>query len=283
MQDILPAFNSQKLTDYALTYGLKAFYALMILLVGLLIAGIIGRGLLKVFKRSHKMDPMVAGFLSSLVRYVLIATVVIASLDMIGVKSTSLVAILGASTLAIGLALQGTLSHFASGIMLLSFRPFKAGDYVEIGGQAGTVKGIDLFTTELATLENNKIVVPNGEVWGKAVINYSAHPQKRLMLDFGIDYGDDIAKAMAVMRDVVAKDPRVLPDPEPWVAVTELSDSAVNLQLRVWCQAAEYWELKCALLHHVKVAFDANDITIPYPHITYETKASGSGVADGAD
>jgi small conductance mechanosensitive channel len=181
---------------------------------------------------------------------------------------------MGAATLAIGLALQGTLSDLAAGFMLILFRPYKLGQYVDIGGTAGTVKDLNLFITELVTPDNVQIIVPNGQSWGSIITNYSAHDTRRVDLVFGIDYGDSADKAMGIILDAARADDRVHADPEPWARVTNLGDSSVDLTARLWCDAGDYWDLKFALTKTIKEAFDAQGISIPYPHTVEIKKAS---------
>ena len=194
-------------------------------------------------------------------------------LQLFGFEATSLVAVLGAATLAIGFALQGALADLAAGVMLIIFRPYRIGQYVDVGGTAGTVKDINLLITEMATPDNVQITIPNGKAWGSIITNYSAHPTRRLDLGFGIDYGDDADKAMAIISDIAKADERVHDDPAPWVRVVNLGDSSVDLGVRLWCAAGDYWELKFALTKQVKEAFDEGGISIPYPHVQVKTDA----------
>jgi len=187
-------------------------------------------------------------------------------LGIFGIEATSLVAMMGAATLAIGLALQGTLSDLAAGFMLILFRPYKLGQYVDIAGTKGTVKDLNLFVTELVTPDNVQIIVPNGQAWGAVITNYSAHDTRRVDYLFGIDYGDNAGDAMKIILDLAAADPRVLDDPEPWAKVTNLGDSSVDIGVRLWCAADDYWDLKFDMTKTVKEAFDAKGISIPYPH-----------------
>ncbi len=172
---------------------------------------------------------------------------------------------MGAAGLAIGLALQGTLSNVAAGVMLLLFRPFKTGDYIDGGGVAGTVKSVSLFVTELATPDNVQIVVPNADLWGTAIKNYSHHPVRRVDLLIGIGYGDDIDTAMGIIRKLAEDDERVHAEPEPFIVVGDLGDSSVNLIVRLWCDSANYWPLKFAMTKAIKEAFDREGVTIPFP------------------
>ncbi|MFK8034194.1 MAG: mechanosensitive ion channel family protein [Hyphomicrobiales bacterium] len=240
--------------------------ALFFLIAGYWAAGIVRRVIRKRVLASERLDDTLGVFFSSIAFYLIMVVVIIAVLQLFGFQATSLVAVLGAATLAIGLALQGTLSHVASGVMLVIFRPYKLGQFVQIGGESGTVQEINLFFTELTTPQNVEIIVPNGDAWGSTITNYSHHPIRRLDMTFGIDYGDDIGKAMDIILEEVRKDGRGHKEPEPWVRVVTLNDSSVDLQLRVWCLGSDYWEFQFSLLRNVKEAFDAGGISIPYPH-----------------
>lgn len=240
--------------------------AAVFLVVGFWAAALVRRIIRKRAISSKRIDHTLGVFVSNIAYYLILVFVIIAVLQLFGFEATSLVAVLGATTLAIGLALQGTLSHVAAGVMLVLFRPYKLYEYVSIGGESGTVEEINLFFTQLVTPQNVEVIVPNGDAWGSTIINYSRKATRRLDITFGIDYGDDIDKAMGIILDVVKADERCLADPEPWVRVTTLNDSSVDLQLRVWCNASDYWEFNFAMLKKVKEAFDAGGITIPYPH-----------------
>ena len=247
--------------------------ALAVLVIGWIAAGWISGLVRKRINATPQIDPTLGNFAASVVRWVLLAIVLVAVLGIFGIEATSLVAMLGAATLAIGLALQGTLSDIAAGFMLILFRPYKLGQFVDIGGTAGTVKDMNLFVTELATGDNVQIIIPNGQAWGSIITNFSAHDTRRVDLVFGIDYGDDIEKAKAIILKLANTDARVKQDPEPWVRVTNLGDSSVDLTTRIWCDAADYWELKFAMTQGVKEAFDAEGISIPYPHAVEIQKA----------
>ena len=256
IEDLAPVFTA---------YALQVIAAIVILIVGWIAAGWAKRATLRMLNKSDRMDETVAGFVSSLVRYAILMFTVVAVAAKFGIETTSFIAVLGAMGLAIGLALQGTLGHVASGVMLLLFRPFKVGDFVEVSGQAGSVKAITLFTTEMATGDNVQIILPNGAVWGSAIKNYSFHPTRRVDLTVGIGYGDNIDKAIDTVRAMIAADDRALRDPEPQVAVTELGDSTVNILFRVWVNSGDYWAVRWDLTKQVKEQFDANDIEIPFP------------------
>ncbi len=245
---------------------ISAGKALLFLVIGYLVAGIVQRTIRRRVLASEQLDDTLGTFFASIAKWLILAVVVIAVLQVFGFQATSLVAVLGAATLAIGLALQGTLADIAAGVMLIIFRPFKLGNYVDIAGTAGTVKELNLFVTELVTPDNVQIIVPNGKVWGSIITNYSAHDTRRLDLTFGIDYGDDAGKAIGIILDCAGKDDRVLKDPEPWVRVVNLGDSSVDLGVRLWCKASDYWELKFSMTKTVKETFDEKGISIPYPH-----------------
>jgi small conductance mechanosensitive channel len=249
------------------TYGLSVIYAVVILIVGWMAAGMIGRGVRKALNQTDRVDETITGFAASTTRYFVLAVVIITVLQLFGIQTTSLIAVLGAASLAIGLALQGTLSNVAAGVMLLIFRPFRVGDYVEVAGQSGTVKAISLFVSELATPDNVQIIIPNGQAWGSAVRNFSAHPTRRVDLTVGISYDDDMDKALATFRQVIGGDERIHAEPEPFVAITNLGESSVDVTLRVWCAASDYWGLKFDLTKRLKTALDAAGISIPYPHM----------------
>ncbi|WP_293576540.1 mechanosensitive ion channel domain-containing protein [Phaeobacter sp.] len=252
----------------------NAAKAVVVLVVGWIGVGIIGNAVRRRINNTPQIDPTLGNFIASIVRWVLLLIVFIAVLGIFGIQVTSLVAMLGAATLAIGLALQGTLSDLAAGFMLVLFRPYKIGQYVDIGGTSGTVVDLNLFVTELVTPDNVQIIVPNGQAWGAIITNFSAHDTRRVDMVFGIDYGDNADAAKAVILKLAEADERVMSDPAPWIRVTNLGDSSVDLTLRIWCQAADYWELKFAMTQAVKEAFDAEGISIPYPH-SVEIKKDG--------
>jgi small conductance mechanosensitive channel len=262
--------------DQVGAYGpliINAAKAVVVLIIGWIVAGMLS-GLVKRRIVSHpQIDDTIGGFAASIVRWLILLVTLIAILQLFGIEATSLVAVLGAGTLAIGLALQGTLSDVAAGVMLIIFRPYKIGQFVDVGGTSGTVKDLNIFVTELVTPDNVQIILPNGQAWGAVVTNYSAHDTRRLDLTYGIDYGDDADKAIQIILDVANADERVHKDPEPWVRVTNLGDSSVDLGVRLWCDASDYWELKFHMLKAVKEAFDAGGISIPYPHSVEIQKA----------
>lgn len=239
--------------------------ALVVLVLGLWIAGRIKKIAARAMERSSRIDSTLAGFLSSLIYYGLIVLVLITTLGVFGVPTTSFAAVIGAAGLAIGLSLQGTLGHVASGVMMLGFRPFDVGDYVEAAGVAGSVKSIGLFTTVLATVDNKKIIIPNGKILDDVITNYAGYDTRRVDLVFGVSYGDDLDKAMTLIKAEVAKDARIAADPEPIIAVDALGDSSIDIICRIWVQGSDYFPVKWALIKAVKERFDAEGVTIPFP------------------
>ena len=251
--------------DLAVQYGLDVVGALIILIGGWVAAGWVRRKLLRVLERTPRVDQTLRPVIASVVRYAILVFVLIAVLAQFGVQTTSIIALLAAGGLAIGLALQGTLQNIAAGIMLLFLRPFRVGDYIDAEGLAGTVNEIGLFTTQMRTYDGIYVEVPNGQIWNRAIRNYSRVTARRLDLVVGIGYEDDIDKALAAMMDLLVKDERVNDDPEPQVMVNELGDSAVNLNLRCWIAPGDYWSLRFDLTKAIKQRLDAEGITIPFP------------------
>lgn len=245
---------------------LSAIKALIILIVGWIAAGAISGLVRKKVASNERIDATIGNFAAAIVKWVILLIVGITVLGLFGIEATSLVAVMGAATLAIGLALQGTLSDLAAGFMLIIFRPYKNGQFVDVGGTAGTVVDINLFVTELVTPDNVQIIIPNGQAWGAIITNYSHHATRRCDLMFGIDYGDDADVAMKIIEDIAKADDRVKTSPEPWLRVTNLGESSVDISVRLWCDAADYWDLKFAMTKTVKEAFDKGGISIPYPH-----------------
>ncbi|MEQ8289788.1 MAG: mechanosensitive ion channel [Gammaproteobacteria bacterium] len=222
------------------------------------------------------VDELISSFLSNIVYVALVAFVVIAALSKLGIQTTSFVAIIGAAGLAIALSLQGSLSNFASGVMIVAFRPFKVGDFIEAGGVAGIVEGIQIFSTQMRTGDNKAIIVPNSSIIGGNIVNYSAKDTRRVDMVFGIGYDDDIKKAKDILMKLIEEDDRILKDPEPVVAVSELADSSVNFVVRPWVNASDFWPVKFDFTEKVKTTFDQEGISIPFPqrdmHVYNEEK-----------
>ena len=245
-------------------WGIRLGVALAIFIVGRWIARWLTSVVRKLMTKSN-MDVMLINFLGNLVYTVLILVVVMATLDHLGIRTTSLLAVFGAAGLAIGLALKDSLSNFSSGVMIILFRPFKVGDFIEAGGASGVVEEVRMFATIMRTGDNRQIIVPNGQIYGGTITNYSAKPTRRIDLVFGIGYGDDIAKAKKIIDDIMQQDERILSDPAPGIALGELADSSVNFNVRPWVKNEDYWPVRADLLERIKLAFDANGISIPFP------------------
>ena len=256
--------NVEFIQALALQYGVKLLMALVIFVVGKWIVKRLSVVLEKLMEK-NAVDPAIRHFTGSLVYYALLIFVCIAALGQLGIQTASFVAIVGAAGLAVGLALQGSLSNFAAGVLLLIFRPFKVGDFVEAAGTSGVIQSIQIFTTELHTGDNKKVIVPNGRIISGNIINYSANDTRRVDLVFGIGYQDDIDAARAVIESLLAADERVLDEPKPLVAVVALADSSVNFVCRPWVKSSDYWPVHYSLTEAVKKAFDANGISIPFP------------------
>jgi small conductance mechanosensitive channel len=257
---------SKYLDEYLIPFGINIAMAILIYIVGKIVVKVLVNVLGKLMAKS-KYDDMLIDFLKSIIGAILMLFVIIASLDQLGVDTTSLAAILAAAGLAIGLSLQGSLSNFAAGVMLLVFRPFKAGDFVEAGGASGTVKSVGIFTSMMTTPDNKEVIVPNGAIYGGNITNFSAKATRRVDMVFGIGYDDDLRKAKTILQEMINADPRVLADPAPKVAVSELGDSSVNFVVRPWANAADYWGLKFDFTEAVKLRFDEEGISIPYPQM----------------
>jgi small conductance mechanosensitive channel len=264
----------EKIVDWAWSYAPNILGAILIFLIGRWIAKAL-TGVLRRLMTARNVEATLTGFLGSLAYFVLLTMVVIAAIGRLGVNTTSFVAILGAATLALGLALQGTLGDVASGVMLILFRPFRVGDFVETAGGTGVVEEIGIFTTHMKTADNKAIIVPNGSITGGTVTNYSAKDTRRVDLVFGIGYGDDLRRAKTTLQELCDADERVLKDPAVTIAVGELGESSVNLLCRPWVKSADYWAVYWDLQEQVKLTFDERGISIPFPqrdvHLFQET------------
>lgn len=271
----------QWLIDYAIDVGI----AILILVVGWIIAGYIGRKVKNYCDKNDNIDNTLSPLISKTVRFLALAAVIILVLDTFGLEVTSLIALLSVAGLAIGLALQGTLSNVASGIMLLSFRPFDTGDFIQAGGVLGVVDEIGVFVTSLHTVDNIFVMVPNSSIWGGEIKNYSRNDIRRVDMVMGISYSDDIDKAMDVIRRVLGKDERILPEPAPLIAVSELGESSVDLIVRPWVKKGDWFMTKLDLTKALKQAFDNEGLSIPFPqrdvHFFNETpKDSSNGSSE---
>lgn len=253
---------------------LKAIGAVIVLVIGLRIAKWLGTLVREASSRQPRIDATLASFFGSIIQWTVTAATVIATLQVFGVQATSFVAVLGAMTLTIGLSLQGALGNIASGVMIMIFRPYKLGDYIELAGTAGSVKDINLFQTVLATPDNIKIMVPNSQAINGVIRNFSGYPTRRIDIVFGIDYEDNMDTALEVIKGIVDAETRVLKDPEPFVKVTNLSASSVDITMRAWALTSEYWPVRFDLVKKGKEALDQAGISIPYPHTTMIQKVA---------
>ena len=255
---------SAKVYELLAVYGLKVIAAIVIFIVGRWVAKAIANFIKRMMAKTATDETLVK-FVGNLSYIALLAFIIIAALNQLGIQTTSFIAILGAAGLAIGLALQGSLGNFAAGVLMIIFKPFKVGDFIEGAGVAGTVEEIQIFTTQLVTPDNKTVIVPNAKMTGDNIINYTMKGTRRVDFVFGIGYADDIDKARQVIQTVIDQDDRILKDPEPMVVVSELADSSVNLTVRVWTSADDYWPFYFDTTEKVKKQFDAEGITIPFP------------------
>jgi small conductance mechanosensitive channel len=268
----------QQAQDLVALYGLKVLAAIAIFIFGKWIARILKSVLIRVLKKS-KTDPTIIGFVANIAYVALMVFVVLAALGQLGIQTTSFIAILGAAGLAIGLALQGSLSNFAAGFLMIAFRPFKVGDFIEGAGVAGTVEEISIFTTTLKTGDNKTIIIPNSKISDGNIINYSSKETRRVDLVVGVSYEAKLDHVKAVLEDLVKNEERIMTDPAHLIAVSELADNSVNLVVRAWVKSSDYWPVTFSLTENIKNRFDAEGIGIPYPqrdvHV-YEHKSESA-------
>ncbi len=256
----------QMLETFVLPWAINIVMAIAIFIIGKFVVGVLVKIAKKLMAKA-KVDNILINFIGSIVKTVLLLFVVIAALDQLGVNTTSMIALIGAAGLAIGLALQGTLQNLASGVMLIIFRPFSDGDFIEAGGVSGVVEQIGIFSITMRTGDNREVIIPNGEIYGGTITNYSARTTRRVDMVFGIGYGDDLKKAKDILNRILSEDERILKDPAPSVGVAELADSSVNFNVRPWVATADYWAVYSDIHEKVKLTFDAEGISIPYPQI----------------
>jgi small conductance mechanosensitive channel len=252
------------LNEYVIPWGINIVMALAILVIGRWIARAITRGVRRLLDRAG-VDPILTRFLGNITNAALLAVVVIAALNRLGIDTTSVLAVFAAAGLAVGLALKDSLSNFSAGVMLIFFKPFKLGDFIEAAGTAGVVEEIGIFNTMLKTPDNREVIVPNAAIYGGIITNVTARDTRRIDLVFGIGYADAIPKAKEAITGVLSADARILADPAPFIGVVELADSSVNLAVRPWVKTTDYWQTRCDLTERVKEAFDAKGISIPFP------------------
>ncbi len=254
------------INTYVIPWGINIVMALAIFVVGRWIAGLLLNIADKMLKKAG-MDDMLVSFVHSILNALLLLFIIIAALDQLGVDTTSFIALIGAAGLAVGLALQGSLQNFASGVLLIVFRPFKVGNLIEAAGVSGVVEEIGIFSTRLKTGDNREIIVPNGAIYDGSITNNSARDTRRIDMVFGIGYDDDIRKAREIMQGILDADERVFKDPAPLIAVAELADSSVNFNVRPWVNSGDYWAVKFDVTEKIKLAFDDAGISIPYPQM----------------
>ena len=245
-------------------FGMKTVVAIVIFVVGRIAASMLTKGLRKLMQ-AQEVDKILETFVSNLVYWTVMIFVIIAAINQIGVQTTSLIAVMGAAGLAVGLALQGSLSNFAAGVLIVMFRPYRVGDFVEAAGIAGVVEQVQILTTILRTGDNKRIIVPNSQIMGSIITNYSANDKRRIDMVFGVSYSDDLDKVRANLEELIAADERILKDPAPVIAVSELADSSVNFIVRPWVATADYWAVFWDLTEAVKKRFDREGISIPFP------------------
>lgn len=276
MQNILDNISTETLIGLVQSYGLPLLWTVIILVVGRITARVISNLIGKMMIKG-KVDETLVKFTKSLVYIGLMAFVVLAALEKLGIETTSFAAIIAAAGLAIGLALQGTLGNFASGIMLILFRPFRVGDFVEAGGVSGIVEEIQIFSTKMKSGDNKEIIVPNGQIVGTTITNYSAKATRRIDMVIGVGYDDDLKKVRAILESILGNNKCVLSDPEPTIGLLELGESSVNFAVRPWVKTGDYWPTLFALQEEIKTRFDQEGISIPFPqrdvHIINENAA----------
>lgn len=260
--------NSEKYTELAINYssqyGLKLIFALLVFFIGKRIARFITNLVINLMKKND-IDVELTGFFDSLIYWLLFALVCIAALGQLGVQTASFIALIGAAGLAIGLALQGALSNFAAGVLIIILRPLRVSDFVEVAGESGSIQNIKIFTTELRTADNKCVIIPNSRVLDSNIINYSSTGRRRVDLVFGIGYNDNLDHARKILQDIIQSDERILKEPEPVIAVSELAESSVNFVVRPWVKTQDYWGVYFEITEQVKKRFDAENISIPFP------------------
>lgn len=256
--------DSDYLTLYIIPWSINLVMALVIFVLGRWVANGVN-GLVKRVMKKAGVDEILISFIGNILYFALLVVVVIAALDRVGINTSSVLAIFAAAGLAVGLAMKDSLSNFAAGVMLVLFKPFKAGDYIEAAGTGGVVEKLRIFNTVMRTGDNREITVPNSQIYSGTIVNFSARDTRRIDLMFGIGYGDDIPLAKTLIGEAMGEDERILKDPEPVILLMELADSSVNFAARPWVKSADYWTVRSDLLERVKARFDANGISIPFP------------------
>lgn len=279
---MIESFNTgSPLLDFLVTWGLRIGLALVIFFVGRMVVNWIVR-VTERYLRKRAMDELIIRFATNILAWTLLFLVIIAALSQLGIDTTAFIALLGAAGLAVGLALQDSMKNFASGVLLIIFRPFTTGHFIEAAGTSGSVESITLFTSTLRTPDNRSVIVPNGEIYSNTITNYSALPTRRVDMVFGIGYDDDLRKAKDLLHQIIAAEPRILADPAPLIAVSELGESSVNFAVRPWVQTADYWDVFFAITEQVKLAFDDHGISIPYPQMDVHVQTGATAASQPA-
>lgn len=266
MQAWLENLDVNQYLPSAIAWSTNLLLAIVILIIGYWIAGRVNSAVRRTGERYERLDDTLFRFLGNVARWVILAFVFIAVLNRFGVETTSIVALLGAASLAVGLALQGAMSNLAAGVMLLLFRPYKVGDFVDVAGRFGNVSEIDLFTTILTTFDNQQVIIPNGQIWGEQIINHSHHPVRGVDMTFGISYDSDIDTARATIEKVFTDHPHILQDPAPFIEISTLNDSSVDFITRPFVSGEHYFDVLYSVPELIKKAFDEAGIEIPFPH-----------------
>jgi small conductance mechanosensitive channel len=258
------------INTYLIPWGINIGLALLIFIVGRIAVSII-IGIVRKLLTKAKLDKVLVGFITAIINWILLLVVIIAALNRLGINTTSLIAIIGAAGLAIGLSMKDSLQNFAAGVMIITFKPFKEGDFVEAGGTSGFVKQINIFSSTFLTPDNKQVIVPNGGIYSGAITNYSATGTRRIDMVFGISYDDDIATAKGIIEEILKSENRILNTPVYDLVVGELADSSVNIYVRPWVSSSNYWPVKFDLTEKIKLEFDKNGISIPYPQMDVHT------------
>jgi len=263
---LLFSVSWDKISEFIYSYCPNVIGAILVLIIGLWVIKLLMGGFRRM-TRKQDMDPSLRGFLRSIISITLKILLFISVMSMVGIAATSFIAIIGAAGLAVGLALQGTLQNFAGGVIILLFKPYQVGDFVEGAGHMGTVKEIKIFTTILNTPDNKLIIIPNAQLSNSSLTNFSAMETRRVDFTFGIGYGDDYDKAKKVLLDLINADERIMKDPEPFIALSELADSSVNIVVRVWAKGADYWGIFFDMNEKVYKTFTSEGLNIPFPQM----------------
>ncbi len=266
MTELTESIDLQQLIAWSQVMGLKLVAALLIFIIGRWVSSLLIRGM-KTAMSKARVDSTLASFLGNVAYGVMLAIVVISAVGQLGVSTTSAAALLGGAGVAVGLSLKDQLSSFAAGVMLIMFRPFRTGDFIDAGGVLGTVEELKIVATILKTPNNQQVMVPNAEIWGSTITNYSARATRRIDLKVGISYESDMRKAKDIAMRLITSDERVLAEPAPWVGITDLGDSAVTVTIRPWVKTPDFWQTQCDLTQQIKEQYDANDISIPFPQM----------------